>query len=218
MQTPPTHERLVAQLIADVQPVRPLWSPRTRLALWLALQTLTLGVAVELGLRQDLGDHLRQPLFLLQVGALVVAGAMGAAVALRGAVPGMGSGRLAVTVLLLLGAAAVVLVSLEPVVTIRSSWGFVARGAVCVICILGYAAIPWTVLFVAVRRGAPLDAPVVGVCAGAAAFLFAAAAVRIACPIDEALHLLTWHAMPVALGAALSGVAGARWLDQWRQA
>ncbi len=103
MQTPPTHERLVAQLVADARPVRPLWSPHTRLALWLALQTLTLGVAVELGLRQDLGDHLRQPFFLLQVGALVVAGAMAAAVALRGAVPGMGSGRLTVTVLLLLG-------------------------------------------------------------------------------------------------------------------
>src|SRR5947208_15097441 len=122
MRTPPTHERLVAQLVADVRPVRPLWSPRTRLALWLALQTLTLGVAVELGLRQDLGDHLRQPLFLLEVGALVVAGAMAAAVALRGAVPGMASGRLAVTVLLLLGSAAVALVPLEPSGTIRSSW------------------------------------------------------------------------------------------------
>src|SRR5205809_7134371 len=133
MQTPPTHERLVAQLIADAQPVRPLWSPRPRLALWLVLQTLTLGVAGELGLRQDLGDHLRQPLFLFEVAALVVAGAMAAAVALRGAVPGMGSGRLAVTVLLLLGSAAVDLVSLEPVVAIRSSWGFVARGTVCVI-------------------------------------------------------------------------------------
>jgi len=143
---------------------------------------------------------------------------MAAAVALRGAVPGMGSGRLTVTVLLLLGSAAVSLASLEPVVTIRSSWAFVARGTVCVICILAYTAIPWTALFVAVRRGAPLDAPVMGVCAGAGAFLFAAAAVRIACPIDEALHLLTWHAMPVALGAALSGVAGARWLDRWRQA
>src|SRR5713226_5139132 len=109
MQTPPTHERLVAQLIADAQPVRPLWSPRTRLALWLALQTLTLGVAVEFGLRQDLGDHLRQPLFLLEVGALVVAGAMAAAGALRAAVPGMAGGRWAVTLSALLMAAAVVL-------------------------------------------------------------------------------------------------------------
>src|SRR6266704_4714248 len=109
MPTPLTHERLVARLVADARPVRPLWSPHTRLALWLVLQVLTLGVAVEFGLRQDLGDHLRQPLFLLEVGALVVAGAMAAAVALRGAVPGMGSGWLVVTVSLLLGAAAVAL-------------------------------------------------------------------------------------------------------------
>ena len=218
MQTPPTHDRLVARLVADARPVRPLWSPRMRLLLWLALQALTLGVAVEFGLRQDLGDHVRQPVFLLEVGALVVAGALAAAVALRGAVPGMGSGRVLVTVLLLLGAAAVALVSLEPVVAIRSSRGFVTSGAQCVISILGYAAIPWSVLFVTVRRGAPLDAPVVGGCAGAAALLCATAAVRIACPFDEALHLLTWHAIPVALGTALSGVAGARWLDRWRRA
>ncbi len=77
MPTPPTHERLVAGLVADARPVRPLWSPHTRLALWLVLQVLTLGVAVEFGLRQDLGDHLRQPHFLFEVGALVAAGAMG---------------------------------------------------------------------------------------------------------------------------------------------
>src|SRR2546428_12857881 len=100
MQTPPTHERLVARLVADARPVRPLWSPHTRLALWLALQTLTLGVAVELGLRQDLGDHLRQPFFLLQVGALVVAGAMAAAGAPRRAGAGVGGGRRAGAALL----------------------------------------------------------------------------------------------------------------------
>ena len=91
MAAPPTHERLVARLVADARPVRPLWSPHTRLALWLVLQVLTLGVAVEFGLRQDLGDHLRQPHFLFEVGALVAAGAMAAAVALRGAIPGMGA-------------------------------------------------------------------------------------------------------------------------------
>ncbi len=67
MRTPPSHEHLLARLIADAHPVRPLWSPHSRLALWLALQTSTLGVAVTVGLRQDLGDHLRQPLFLLEL-------------------------------------------------------------------------------------------------------------------------------------------------------
>src|SRR6266704_2313384 len=138
MPTPLTHERLVARLVADARPVRPLWSPHTRLALWLVLQVLTLGVAVQFGLRPDLGDHLRQPPFLFEVGALVAAGAMAAAVALRGAVPGM------------------------------------ASGAQCLLCILGFSAIPWTALFVAVHRAAPLDPPVIGAYVGAAAFLFAA--------------------------------------------
>src|SRR5262245_9768880 len=107
----PIHERLVARLIADVRPVRPLWSPRTRLALWLILQVLTAGVAVAFGLRQDLGDHLRRPLFLLEVGALVAAGAMAAALALCGAVPGMASGRSAVTFPIVLVSGAALLVS-----------------------------------------------------------------------------------------------------------
>ena len=218
MPTPPSHERLVAQLLADARPVRPLWSPSTRLALWLLLQALTLGFAVEFGLRRDLGAHLRQPLFLLEVGALIAAGAMAAAVALRTAVPGMAGGRWAVALLVLLGSAAVGLVSLEPATTISSVWGFMASGAQCLACILAFAALPWTALFLAVRRGAPLDAPLAGAFAGGAAFLFAAAAVRIACPIDEGLHLLTWHTLPIAMGAAFSGIAGARWLDRWQRA
>jgi len=199
MATPPSHERLVARLIADARPVRPLWSPHARLALWLALETLTIGFAVEFGLRQDLGDHLHQPLFLLEVGALIAAGVMAAAVALR-------------------VAAAVVLASLEPAARIRSVWGFVAHGAQCVVSILAFSVLPWTALFLAVRRGAPLDASLAGAYVGAAALLFAAAAVRIACPIDEELHVLTWHTLPIAMGAALSGVAGARWLERWQRA
>src|SRR5207247_7710570 len=96
MPIPPTHERLVARLVADARPVRPLWSPHTRLAVWLVLQALTLGFAVEFGLRQDLGAHLRQPLFLLEVGALIAAGATAAAVAVRAAVHGMAGSRWAV--------------------------------------------------------------------------------------------------------------------------
>ena len=159
MPTPPTHERLVAGLVADARPVRPLWSPHTRLALWLVLQVLTLGVAVEFGLRQDLGDHLRQPHFLFEVGALVAAGAMAAAVALRGAIPGMGSGRLTGTFSMALVSAAIVLVSLEPANTVRSAWGFMASGAQCLLCILGFSAIPWTALLVAVHRAAPARPP-----------------------------------------------------------
>ncbi len=218
MRTPPSHEHLLARLIADAHPVRPLWSPHSRLALWLALQTSTLGVAVTVGLRQDLGDHLRQPLFLLELGALIAAGVTAAALTLRAAVPGMAGGRVGLTCSVLLGAVAVALVALEPTTSVHSIRSFVANGAQCLVCMLGFSALPWTALFVAVRRGALLNGPGAGAYTGAAAFLFAAAAVRIACPIDEELHLLAWHMMPIALGAALSAVVGARWLERWDHA
>ena len=130
------------------------------------------------------------------------------------AVPGMASGRLA-TFAMLLGLAAAALVSFEPSSAFRSASDFVASGARCVLCILAFSTLPWIVLFVAVRRGAPLDTAVAGACAGTAALLFGAAAVRIACPIDEQVHLLTWHTLPIVMGAALSAVAGARWLGRW---
>ncbi len=218
MSIPDTHEHLVARLVADARPIRPLWSPQARLALWMLLPAFGLVVAVQLGLRQDLGLHLRQPLFALEVGALILAGAMAAALALRGAVPGMAPGRGLTMFILLLGAAAVTLVALEPAGTVHSVREFAAGGAQCVASIIAFSALPWIALFVAVRRGAPLDSTLVGVETGAAAFLFGAAAVRIACPIDQGLHLLAWHAGPIAVGMALSAVAGARWLGSWQRA
>src|SRR3989475_9048074 len=119
MPAPPIHERVVARLLAEATPVRPLWSPHTRLALWLVLEALMLGVAVQVGLRRDLGDHLRQRLFLLELGMLIAAGAVAAALALRGAVPGMASGPVTVTCSAVLVAIAAVFASLEPLQTVH---------------------------------------------------------------------------------------------------
>jgi hypothetical protein len=51
-----------------------------------------------------------------------------------------------------------------------------------------------------------------GASTGAAALLFTFALMRIECPIDEPLHILTWHLMPVLALAALSALAGSVWL------
>jgi hypothetical protein len=42
--------------------------------------------------------------------------------------------------------------------------------------------------------------------------LFSFAVMRIDCPLDEPLHLITWHLMPVVLITLLSAIAGAFWL------
>lgn len=54
-----------------------------------------------------------------------------------------------------------------------------------------------------------------GALAGAAAFLLAAAAMRVAYRIDDPLHLVTWHALPITLGAGLSARVGVVWLGRW---
>src|SRR5439155_26088345 len=150
------------------------------------------------GLRQARGAPLHRPRARLAGGTRIAAGVMAAAGAPGAAVPGMAGGRWAVTVSILPVAAAVVPASLEPATRIRSVWDFVAHGAQCVVSILAFSVLPWTALFLAVRRAAPLDASLAGAYVGAASLLFAAAAVRIACPIDEKLHVLTWHTLPIA--------------------
>jgi hypothetical protein len=210
------HDVLVARLVRDVTPVRPLWSPSVRLALWLAIATVPLAFALAFGLRNDLADQLRHPSFVLEVAALLAAGAGAAALALRSAVPGQEASARVVTASILLVGAALLLVLHEPASTEVPAARFAASGAQCVACILAFALLPWATLLVALRRGAPLEPAAAGAWAGAAAFLVSVAAVRIACPIDERWHLLAFHALPVAAGAGLSALAGFIWLDRWR--
>jgi hypothetical protein len=47
---------------------------------------------------------------------------------------------------------------------------------------------------------------------GSGALLFTFALMRIGCPIDDELHLLTWHLVPALLLIGLSTIAGAMWL------
>jgi hypothetical protein len=214
MTTPSTHEHMVARLLADAEPVRRIWSPEARLALWLTLEIVAIAAAVIFGLRAAVAVDLRQPRLLAEIALCMTAGGIAAAVAFRAAVPGRASAPLVAAFWAVLACTALLLASLDAGETPSDS-SFVASGIQCVASILAFAALPWAALVVAIRRGAPVAAPVAGLYAGAAAFLFAAAAVRIACPIDARLHVLTWHVGTMAIGTALSAVAGARWLPRW---
>ena len=55
-----------------------------------------------------------------------------------------------------------------------------------------------------------------GALIGAAAFSFAFAASRLGCPIDNRLHILVWHVLPVFVATLLSIRAGAAWLQRER--
>ena len=102
----------------------------------------------------------------------------------------------------------VLLVSREPAASEVRLGSFMLAGIRCVGCTALLAAIPWCALFWAVRRGMPLPTDKAGALIGAAAFSFAFAATRLGCPIDDSVHLLAWHVLPVAAGTALSIAAG----------
>ncbi len=208
-------ESLVDDLVADLEPVRRVWSPGTHLAFWLAVELLVFGLVASLALRMDIMGQLANPLFLIELTLLIAAGGLSAAMALLSAVPGREPSRGAVTLALgLIGASFLVLYQEMPAAarTLASApWGMK-----CAAETLGVAVVPWAALLFFARRGASLIPVVSGGLAGLAAFLIAAATMRVVCPVDNFWHLVIWHFSPVVLGLGASSAIGLLLLRAWR--
>jgi hypothetical protein len=216
--TPDAHRALVDRLVADAGPVPQLWPWPLRLALWSLLATTTfLGVALAAGL-PDLTARMWEPLFASEVGALLLAALWTAALALRASVPGREPSPVELALVVAIVGGAVTLGLMQTPAPRIDDATFVPEGLYCAGCVMAIATVPWLVLLAAIRRGAPLTVRLAGTLAGAAALLLACATTRIACPLsDERWHLLVWHILPVAPGAALSAILGSIWLPRWRQ-
>jgi len=95
---------------------------------------------------------------------------------------------------------------------IHHGWPYLAR-------IGALAALPLAALVAAVARGMPPAPWLAGALAAGASFVLAAVGLRLACPIDESLHLLVWHGGAAAGGMMIASLFGAVWLarrSQWR--
>jgi hypothetical protein len=215
MTMPSTHERTVARLVADTEPVRRLWSPEARLVLWLALPIVAIGAAVIFGLRRDVALELRQPRLLVRDRALHGGGRDRSC---RGLARGGARAEQHTADGGLLGRARVRARAARIARRRRDGDGFAVRGERNPVRRVD-PRVRRASLGGALRRRAPG-------CAARRArrralrgrgrvSLRGAAAVRIACPIDTRLHVLTWHVGTMAIGTALSAVAGARWLARW---
>jgi hypothetical protein len=206
------HRLLVEALAAAIRPVRPLWPVRARLGLWLLLEALVL-LWVAAHTSNDFVRKLGHPDYALEVILFAAAATLAAMLALRLAIPGRRAGprEVALSIVLVLIGTVLVLAG-EPMRTGYPLGEFLNVGIGCALqtCIL--AALPWMALWWAVKRGAPMRGAAAGLSTGAAALLFAFALMRIGCPIDEPLHVLTWHLLPALVLTALSGLAGSAWL------
>jgi hypothetical protein len=211
-------EALIARLASDLAPVSRRWPPRARLALWMSVLATVFVVAwLQLGVRPDLGSQLAGNAFGVEIALLLGVGIANAALALLASVPGREPALAAAvgSALATLGWVGVLYAG-DPVMGAPTRQ-FVAMGWPCAARTIAVAAAPWLALLVAVRRGATLVPARAGLFAGFAAFLTAAAALRLSCPLDARDHLLVWHLGPVALGLGASFAIGYLWLARWRR-
>jgi hypothetical protein len=205
-----THDAIVERLVGGLTPVRPLWSPWTRLTWWLALALATVALAAAVGLRHDLGVEIDRPRYVFDLAILLAGSGLAATLALLAAVPGRISGRRVRNLgleLLVLALAAAFLG--DPPAPTRSSLLTSLR---CIACVGAFGLVPWMALYSTVARATPLDGTATALCVGAAAFLVGAAAVRVACPYDDVAHLVLWHGLPVVLWTVIATVLGGAWL------
>lgn len=216
MVTPEHHGALVDRLVQETKPIRPLWSVRVRLGIFAVLAATAIVLFAVLTPRPDLGVRIREPAFLFGLIALVAATNFVALLALRNAVPGRSPSRLESTLALGLVGAAVFATFAQASTPGFSFAAWFAVGWMCAVRTLVVAALPWALLLIAIRRGAPVRVGSAGAYAGAAALLLATAILRTACPLDGPAHWLPWHYAPIAIGSALSATLSATWLATWR--
>ena len=199
-------EDLIVRLAGSVTPVRPLPSPTRRFWRWtgLALAATVIGVAA-FGSRPDAARVFSQPAFLATLALTLLTAWLSARAAFVLSVPGGERSAADRWTPIAAGAAwaswlaIAVVVRGSPLSRIAGSfplhWG-------CVMHIALLAIAPGALLFVMLRRAAPLRTRWSAGLAGLAAAALGAAATQWICPLDNPAHLLTNHFVTMGLVAA----------------
>jgi hypothetical protein len=206
------HRALVAQLAAELKPARRLWPVSARMGLLMALEVGILAWVIT-HTNNPLRARLAHPIYAFEVLLFAGAALVFAVMALRSAIPGRILGAREATLAGTFVTAGVVLLMLgQPMSTSEPLAEFLSAGLRCVCLTSIFAALPWLTLWWMVRRGAPMSGQLSGWLIGAGALSFSFAMMRLVCPSDERLHLLTWHLLPALLLTILSAIAGTVWL------
>jgi len=207
------HRELVSRLAREIKPARRLRPVGVRLALWMLLDVGVLAWVITHTDNDFLLKLEHRPAYALEIVFFVGAAMISAILALRSAIPGrpLSAGETILGVTLVLAGVVLITVS-APIRTGYLVQEFMHLGLRCAKETVVLAATPWLLLWWLVSRGFPIRGRLSGSLIGAGAMFFSFALMRIACPIDEPLHLLTWHLLPAFALIALSTWAGAVWL------
>ena len=201
--SPERMRQIQASLVEDLQPVKPLASTATVLSA-LAISFVLVSAAGVLQLHAY-GWHVLGAGQKLVVFACL---ALGAAVLALSAIGQMRPGsRFAVSPAWLpAGALLLLAAAMAAVFEPRPEAAFAVRGVRCLRAGLIYTAPGGLLSWFWLRRGAALDARLMGATAGAFAALMGVTVLEIHCPNLNLNHILVWH-LGVLVSAALAGAA-----------
>ena len=194
-------EDLIVDLARQSGPWTPLAPVRVRLTRWLVL-AIGLGVVTVavIGARADFADAIQRPTFVALAVATLASGLLAAQAALVLSVPGAERTPLVrvLATILIAGWAMTFAIQLVAggnawprLAAFPNHWG-------CVVRISALSILSGVVLFVMLRRAAPLRPRMCAALAALASTSLAATATYIMCPVDDPAHQLVSHVVPLA--------------------
>ena len=208
-------DELITMLAKGAAPVESdVGVRRLALALGWGLFGATLLMALLLGVRPDLAQALRMPMFWMKLGVPVLAALAALQLSRRLGLPGTGPGQapLMLSALLLLAwaGAAVVLVTSTP-----QAWAPQVFGTTWKTCPFNIALLSspiFVAAFWAMRGMAPTRPAQAGAAAGLLAGAAGAAVYALHCPEMAAPFLAVWYVLGIAIPAVLGAALGPRLL------
>jgi hypothetical protein len=206
---------LIDRLAAELRPVKRLWPVPKKLGLWVALETAILVLAsAMMGLAAFTASI--HGVYAAPIAILLAASVMAAGLALRGAVPGRDAARGELRLLALAIVAASVWVHYRDRADAITFAILSTAGWNSILSVLGWAALPWMALFIAIGRGVALHPARTGGLIGVAAICFAIAVDRFVSRWSGAPCPEVWSLIVGVFVATLSAWAGRAWLNPVR--
>jgi hypothetical protein len=206
-------DELIRALASDTMPARPL-AKALALGLIPALVLSAIGLIWTLGVRQDLGSAILNPMSLMRfvlTGALfVVSLRLALLLARPEAVPLVRLWPLSVIAATAAGLVASALVS-----TPSSSWQMAMTGktmTTCLVAIPILSVLPVSAVLFVLRHGASTAPALAGAAAGLAGGAGAAAIYAMYCTEDSPIFYVTWYGCAILGVTALSSLIGAKLL------
>jgi len=193
-----TTEQLIELLSAQKPPAKRAMHPLVLWAIWVTGAFAYIALLSSFGVRIDLMQQLRVPVFLAEVLSLAAIIMFTGLAAAFLAYPDMRQ-RPQLVWLPLLPLLIFIAVVVNEYMVMSPEASLPPTAMECTICILLYATVPAAWLIVLLRRHATTRPAVAGALVVAAATSIGALALRLHEQTDSIPHLLTWHYLPMVL-------------------